>query len=61
MDLKVQPRAAIEKLHEELRLGAVFLHVGCAEEIFRIARQQLREIPRRGIEPDPDLRDAFRS
>src|SRR4051812_31515197 len=40
MYLKMQPGAAIEKFHEQLRLRPVFLHVRGAEEIFRIAREE---------------------
>ena len=55
MRLEGQPGPAVEKLHEELRLCAVFPHVGGAQKIFRVGTQQLREIARRRIVSDADL------
>src|SRR6185295_14941264 len=49
VDLVMQARAAVEQFDQELRLRAVFCHVRGAEKIFRIAREQLGEIARRGV------------
>ncbi len=39
MHLEVQPGAAVQKLYQELRLGAVLLYVSRPQKVFRILRQ----------------------
>ena len=48
----MEPRAAVQEFHEELRLRPEFSHVRGAEEILRVAREQGREIVKRQIVPD---------
>ena len=58
VNLEMQAGAAVEELHEQLGLCAVFLRVRPAEEILRVTCEQLHEVVRRRIETDAHLRDA---
>ena len=55
----MQPRAAVEELHEQLRLRAVFIHVLRPEKIFRVTREERGEIARGRVMADQDLGHAF--